>query len=42
MMKNGYSVIELLMDSMNQEVGVENYTNGVRFWFTLDAATKQQ
>ena len=38
----GLSIVKAIMDSMNQEVGVENYTNGVRFWFTLDAATKQQ
>ena len=37
----GLSIVKAIMDSMNQEVGVENYTNGVKFWFTLDAASKQ-
>jgi len=32
----GLSIVKAIMDSMNQGYGVENYTNGVMFWFELD------
>ncbi|MDR0949253.1 MAG: HAMP domain-containing histidine kinase [Lachnospiraceae bacterium] len=32
----GLSIVKAIMESMNQEYGVENYANGVQFWFTLD------
>lgn len=33
----GLSIVKAIMESMNQEYGVENYTNGVCFWFELEA-----
>ncbi len=33
----GLSIVKAVMDSMNQRYGVENYTNGVMFWFELEA-----
>ena len=33
----GLSIVKAIMESMNREFGVENYTNGVMFWFELEA-----
>lgn len=33
----GLSIVKAIMDSMNQHVGVENYENGVKFWFTIES-----
>ena len=38
----GLSIVKAIMESMNQEYGVENYSNGVGFWFELEAAGKEQ
>lgn len=32
----GLSIVKVIMESMNQEYGVQNFDNGVEFWFTLD------
>lgn len=32
----GLSIVKAIMESMNQDYGVENYTNGVMFWFELE------
>lgn len=32
----GLSIVKAIMDSMNRQYGVENYTNGVLFWFELE------
>ena len=32
----GLSIVKAIMDSMNQSYGVENYQNGVLFWFELE------
>ena len=32
----GLSIVKAIMDSFHQEYGVNNYDNGVEFWFTLD------
>lgn len=32
----GLSIVKAIMESMNQEYGVQNFDNGVEFWFTLD------
>ncbi len=32
----GLSIVKAIMDSMHQKYGVENYTNGVLFWFELE------
>ena len=32
----GLSIVKAIVESMNQSYGVENYTNGVMFWFTLE------
>ena len=32
----GLSIVKAIMDSMQQQCGVENYANGVEFWFTLE------
>lgn len=34
----GLSIVKAIMDSMNQGYGVENYENGVSFWFELEMA----
>ena len=34
----GLSIVKAIMESMNQQYGVENYGNGVRFWFELELA----
>lgn len=33
----GLSIVKAIMDSMNQKYGVQNYNNGVMFWFELEA-----
>lgn len=33
----GLSIVKVIMESMNQKYGVENYHNGVVFWFELDS-----
>ena len=33
----GLSIVKAIMDSFNQECGVINYSDGVEFWFELDA-----
>lgn len=32
----GLSIVKAIMDSMNQGYGVQNFQNGVEFWFELD------
>jgi len=32
----GLSIVKAIMESMNREYGVDNYTNGVAFWFELE------
>lgn len=32
----GLSIVKAIMESINQEYGVENYTNGVAFWFEME------
>ena len=32
----GLSIVKAIMESLHQEYGVQNYDNGVEFWFTLD------
>lgn len=32
----GLSIVKAVMESMHQEFGVDNYTNGVAFWFELE------
>lgn len=34
----GLSIVKAIMDSFHQEYGVENYNNGVMFWFELEVA----
>jgi signal transduction histidine kinase len=34
----GLSIVKAIMESMNQQYGVENQENGVTFWFTLECA----
>ncbi|MCM1117746.1 MAG: HAMP domain-containing histidine kinase [bacterium] len=34
----GLSIVKAIMESMNQEYGVQNYSNGVEFWFMLEMA----
>lgn len=33
----GLSIVKAIMDSMNQKYGLQNYNNGVMFWFELEA-----
>lgn len=33
----GLSIVKAIMESMNQKYGVENYRNGVLFWFELES-----
>lgn len=33
----GLSIVKASMESMNQRYGVQNFDNGVAFWFTLEA-----
>lgn len=32
----GLSIVKAIMESMNREYGVQNYSNGVLFWFELE------
>ena len=32
----GLSIVKAIMESLHQQYGVQNYDNGVEFWFTLD------
>ena len=32
----GLSIVKAIIESLNQTYGVQNYENGVEFWFTLD------
>lgn len=32
----GLSIVKAIMESMNRNYGVENYSNGVQFWFELE------
>ena len=32
----GLSIVKAIMESFHQEYGVNNYDNGVEFWFELD------
>ena len=32
----GLSIVKAIMDSMHQQYGVQNYDNGVEFWFELE------
>ena len=32
----GLSIVKAIMESMNQQYGVKNYTNGVEFWMELE------
>ena len=32
----GLSIVKAIMEGMNQQYGVQNWENGVEFWFTLD------
>ena len=32
----GLSIVKAILESLHQEYGVNNYDNGVEFWFTLD------
>lgn len=34
----GLSIVKAIMESMNHQYGVENYSNGVLFWFELEIA----
>lgn len=36
----GLSIVKAIMDAHHQECGVENWENGVEFWFTLDSSTE--
>lgn len=37
----GLSIVKAIMDSMNQQYGVENFTNGVLFWFELETVVDE-
>lgn len=37
----GLSIVRAIMESMHQDYGVENYENGVAFWFELEMAGKE-
>lgn len=34
----GLSIVRAIMNTMNQAYGVNNYDNGVEFWFELERA----
>ena len=36
----GLSIVKAIMESHHQEYGVQNYDNGVEFWFTLDSGNE--
>lgn len=37
----GLSIVKAIMDSMNQRYGVQNFTNGVQFWFELETVQEE-
>ena len=37
----GLSIVKAIMESMNQKYGVENYENGVAFYFELEMVEKE-
>lgn len=37
----GLSIVKAIMESMNQQYGVENYSNGVLFWFDLETGNME-
>ena len=37
----GLSIVKAIMESMNQNYGVNNYANGVLFWFELEAGNME-
>jgi signal transduction histidine kinase len=37
----GLSIVKAIMDSMNRKYGVENFNNGVLFWFELEMVADQ-
>lgn len=38
----GLSIVKAVMDAHNRECGVQNWNNGVEFWFTVDSAEPGQ
>ena len=36
----GLSIVKAIMESIHQAYGVDNYTNGVAFWFELELQEK--
>ena len=36
----GLSIVKAIMESMNQQYGVDNFTNGVLFWFELETVVE--
>lgn len=38
----GLSIVKAIMESMHQAYGVENYENGVSFWFELETVGKEK
>jgi len=38
----GLSIVKAIMDSLHRSYGVENYTNGVLFWFELETVREGQ
>ena len=36
----GLSIVRAIMESLNRQYGVENYQNGVMFWFELELCEK--
>lgn len=38
----GLSIVKAIMESMNQKYGVENYSNGVLFWFEMEALVEHE
>lgn len=37
----GLSIVKAIMESMNRDYGVENYENGVLFWFELEVCREE-
>ncbi len=38
----GLSIVKAIMESMNQKFGVQNYKNGVMFWFELETVKESE
>ena len=38
----GLSIVKAIMEGMNQQYGVQNFDNGVEFWFTLKNGSAQK